>query len=78
MTMEAKLSRRIKRLECLIELWVRRAAAIRKRRAFLSNPDGCLWIQEDFQVGWRHLVKRGADRGVLVVGMGWIVATVKW
>ena len=62
---------RFKRLQRKVrEIW--------NRRAFLAHPDIHLWIQRIFQVGWRRLVKRGEERGILVVRMGWIVATVRW
>lgn len=32
--------------------------------------------KRSFTVGWRRLVKKGERRGVLVVSMGWLSATV--
>ena len=64
-----------------IERWHKRVEemmVLRHPRFLFANPDLCLWIERHFRIGWRHLVKRGKRRGTLVVGLGWVTATVRW
>ncbi len=48
-------------------------------RAAVAHPDLCIYLERDFRrIGARHMIKKGARRGFLVVRFLCLSASIRW